>query len=52
MAKNNPERRSGLSRNKLVMQESTSITPTNDGDKKKKKREDTNNTTSMEKKVQ
>jgi hypothetical protein len=49
MAKNYPERRNKLPRNKLAMQESTSITPTHDGNKKKqKKSEDTNNTTPME----
>jgi hypothetical protein len=39
MAKNYPERSNKLSYNKLAMQERTSITPTNDGDKKRRRKE-------------
>jgi hypothetical protein len=39
MAKNYPERSNKLPCNKLAMQERTSITPTNDGDKKRRRKE-------------
>jgi hypothetical protein len=39
MAKNYPERSNKLPCNKLAMQERTSITPTNDGDKKIRRKE-------------